>query len=155
MHNRRTKYPPDDRPWPCPGCGYDLRASFGVDDQVAACPECGRKPRISEFHHRPPIVRINRLIAILFRLPSVFLIVISMLGFRGGGLNPFWRVADDALVYVFFVSPFYLFLPTILAIRHHHSFGLRFVVGLLLLFGFSLINTLIVLFGEGLLDQLL
>lgn len=31
----------EEKTWPCPNCGYDLRASYVADDQFCRCPECG------------------------------------------------------------------------------------------------------------------
>lgn len=74
----------NDRDWPCPSCGYDLRASFTTARWKVRCPECGQhSSRDDVIRHLYSRGRIRRILWMIQRyglgialVPAFFLLLL-------------------------------------------------------------------------------
>jgi hypothetical protein len=148
--------PDDNRSWPCPHCGYDLRGTVDLAEEIARCPECGRTCEVIDVLTSSPALRYGRRMIVLVLLPVALFLLVSAVAMRiAQEPYSYIEIAGDYLLLIVLVSPIHFGVLAFFAARHHRSvvrrglFAFAFVVVALA------VNLFLLVVGIGVLEWLL
>ena len=148
--------PDDNRPWPCPHCGYDLRGTVDLAAEIARCPECGRTCDVIEVLTNTPALRYGRHMIMFALLPVALFLLVSAVAMRiAQEPYSYIEIAGDYLLLIVLVSPIHFGVLAFFAVRHHRSVVTRgFFASAFVLVALA-VNLFLIFVGIGVLEWLL